>query len=520
MANAYDIPGIESHLPPQWSVKKLGEVVSDIRPGFSSGAHTNERNGLAHLRPMNITRQGAISTAEIKYIETESNLRLRPKDVVFNNTNSLEHVGKSAVFELHDDWGFSNHITRLRPSSDLVPEFLAYQLLFLYLVGYFRTIARRHVNQTSISIKQLSNLPIITGPVEDQERAISAIQRDFSRLAVIDKTITQVMNRLDHFDDMTIEKAATGKLIHGADSVTGQSMWPTTRVSSVGQVQLGKMRSPKSHFGPQMRPYLRVANIFEDRIDFSDVHEMNFDPVEFEKFKLEVGDILLCEGQSPDLVGRPAMYQGQIQDCCFQKTLIRFRVNEGNSASFALLVFRHYLRSGQFRQMARWSTNIAHLTAIRFSQMVYPEALLAEQERTVDVAHQQLEQAGRVRESLKLVAERTPFAREQVLADNFYLQVERLASPDTEQVETTTTEQRHTMPRSSTTTSKGPRTPLLEILKEQGPLPVDLLFGQAGYSRDLVDDFYEELRELVRAGVVLDVRTDDGPELQVVGTAP
>lgn len=40
-------------------------------------------------------------------------------------------------------------------------------------------------------------------------------------------------------------------------------------VADAGSVSLGLQRSPKRHFGPNMRPYLRVANVFEDRIDGS-----------------------------------------------------------------------------------------------------------------------------------------------------------------------------------------------------------------------------------------------------------
>ena len=76
-----------------------------------------------------------------------------------------------------------------------------------------------------------------------------------------------------------------------------------------------------------MRPYLRVANVYENRIDTSDVLTMHFDDEKFDIYRLEPGDILLNEGQSPDLVGRPAMYRGEIADVCFQNTLIRFRAS-------------------------------------------------------------------------------------------------------------------------------------------------------------------------------------------------
>jgi len=53
-----------------------------------------------------------------------------------------------------------------------------------------------------------------------------------------------------------------------------------------------------------MRPYLRVANVFEDRIDTSDILKMNFEPEEVATYALKFGDILLNEGQSPELFSR------------------------------------------------------------------------------------------------------------------------------------------------------------------------------------------------------------------------
>ena len=73
-----------------------------------------------------------------------------------------------------------------------------------------------------------------------------------------------------------------------------------------------------------MKPYLRVANVFEDRIDTSSIKEMHFEEAEFEKYKLRDGDVLLNEGQSPELLGRPAIYRGEPPDVAFTNSLIRF----------------------------------------------------------------------------------------------------------------------------------------------------------------------------------------------------
>jgi type I restriction enzyme S subunit len=159
--------------------------------------------------------------------------------------------------------------------------------------------------------------------------------------------------------------------------------WCWGRVSDVGNVQLGRQRSPAHHRGEHMRPYLRVANVYEDRIDTTDVMSMNFTPAEYESYRLEFGDILLNEGQSLEWVGRPAMYRGEVPGSCFQNTLVRFRALPSVLPLFALYVFRAYLHSKRFQKVARWTVNIAHLGADRFSQIEFPIPPIAEQKQIV-----------------------------------------------------------------------------------------------------------------------------------------
>ena len=141
--------------------------------------------------------------------------------------------------------------------------------------------------------------------------------------------------------------------------------WMWCAVSRAGEVPLGRQRAPQHHVGEHMRPYLRVANVLENKLDLSNVKSMNFTPEEFETFSLRSGDVLLNEGQAPDLLGRPALYRGEIEGCCFQKTLLRFRAHEWTLPEFALLVFRHYMHSGRFKKENRITTNIGHLSQRR-----------------------------------------------------------------------------------------------------------------------------------------------------------
>lgn len=195
--------------------------------------------------------------------------------------------------------------------------------------------------------------------------------------------------------------------------------WVWSQVDEVGDVQLGRQRSPEHHRGENMRPYLRVANVFEDRIDLSDVMEMNFTPAEFESYRLEHGDILLNEGQSRELVGRPAMYRGELPKGCFTNSLIRFRARPCVIPEYALGLFRHYLHSGRFQRIAKITTNIAHLGAGRFAKIEFPLPPLGEQSRIVAKLQNLNARASAAREALEKVPTLLERFRQSVLAAAF-----------------------------------------------------------------------------------------------------
>jgi type I restriction enzyme S subunit len=173
------------------------------------------------------------------------------------------------------------------------------------------------------------------------------------------------------------------------DPTLNNSAWPVVTVATAGNVQLGRQRAPKYQTGKYTKPYLRVANVFEDRIDTSDVLSMDFDSSDFEKYRLVPGDILLNEGQSTELVGRPAMWRDEIPGCCFQNTLVRFRPRlDIVEPEYALAVFLRLFRTGQFAKISSKTSSVAHLGASRFAKMPFLLPPLQVQRSYVARAHE------------------------------------------------------------------------------------------------------------------------------------
>ncbi len=154
--------------------------------------------------------------------------------------------------------------------------------------------------------------------------------------------------------------------------------WTIRRLAELGHIQAGRQRSPHYTTG-ELRPYLRVANVLDGFINTSQVHKMQFTDTEFAVFRLEPGDVLLNEGQSLELVGRSAIYQGDPAECCFQNTLIRFRPNGDTDSSFAQYLFQYLQYNRVFSRVALRTTSIAHLGVSRFAGISVPVPPLEEQ---------------------------------------------------------------------------------------------------------------------------------------------
>ena len=88
-----------------YPVMTIGEICQiPPRSGFAAGRQDqafNEVEGIPHIRPLNIKPFGEITFEGTKYVPTESIKKedlLTQNEVLFNNTNSMEWVGKSTVF--------------------------------------------------------------------------------------------------------------------------------------------------------------------------------------------------------------------------------------------------------------------------------------------------------------------------------------------------------------------------------------------------------------------------------------
>ncbi|WP_280488936.1 restriction endonuclease subunit S [Nocardia farcinica] len=182
--------------------------------------------------------------------------------------------------------------------------------------------------------------------------------------------------------------------------MTAGTTWPTVPLKEVADVRLGRQLSPKNRTGENMRPYLRAANVTWRGLALDDVKTMNFTETEAETFMLRPGDILVGEASgSAAEVGKPAMWTGEIADCCFQNTLIRVR-SHSIDPRYLLHFLRHEARRGALVEHAR-GVGIHHIGAARLGQWQVPLPPLEEQQRIADLMDKAEELANRIEDNLR-----------------------------------------------------------------------------------------------------------------------
>ncbi len=184
------------------------------------------------------------------------------------------------------------------------------------------------------------------------------------------------------------------------------SRFDSVLLEDVAKVSYGLQKCPRNRPDKHARPYLRVANVQRGYLDLREVKTINVPDGEMPKYALVDGDVLLCEGNSSDLVGRGAIWRGQIADCVHQNHVLRVRVADKGRVLPEFVLEYINSRQGQayFRSKAKRTTNLSSINSKEVASMPMPLPSTAkEQESVLTALHRERERAaGKRKQAAKL----------------------------------------------------------------------------------------------------------------------
>jgi type I restriction enzyme S subunit len=179
---------------------------------------------------------------------------LKKVDVLFNNTNSKELVGRAALVQEDLNCGFSNHITRLRVKENLVfPQWLTLVLNYLWSKEYFLKHCRKWIGQAGINTSMLKSIKIPVPPLEEQRRIVARIEELLSRVEEAKRLRKQAREETEK-----IMQAALHKVFSRAE----EKGWEWKKLGDVCEIFSGSAApQEKKYFENGRYPFVRVQDL-------------------------------------------------------------------------------------------------------------------------------------------------------------------------------------------------------------------------------------------------------------------
>ena len=114
--------------------------------------------------------------------------------------------------------------------------------------------------------------------------------------------------------------------------------WVWLRLAGLGTVNGGLTKNQGRNSFPLKAAYLRVANVYTNRLELDEIKQIGVTQDELRRTRLVPGDLLFVEGNgSIGQIGRVALWDGSIPDMTHQNHLIRFSTDGFLLQRFALL---------------------------------------------------------------------------------------------------------------------------------------------------------------------------------------
>ena len=285
-----------------------------------------------------------------------SSAKIFPKGTVL--VSIFASIGAVSILDIEATT--NQAIAGIIPDQKVVNNrYLAYYLLSArpQLEAMSRGVAQKNINQ-----KILKSIKVPLPTLNTQLRIVEVLDKS-RQLQQKRKQANQKTNSL---------LQAIFLQMFGNPSIKPK-VWSYRRLEELadlrGGIQLSKDRRPKGH----PRPYLTIRNVYADQLDLSDVRYMEVADDELERWRLEIGDLLVLEGGDREDVGRTAMFRGELENCVHQNHVFRVRVNRDLLVPEFVMSYLNgdYVKS-QFFKMAKATTGINSINMTQLKSIELP----------------------------------------------------------------------------------------------------------------------------------------------------
>lgn len=348
-------------LPKGWRWVRLGEVASRPQYGYTKSA-TLHPIGPKFVRITDIT-SGEIDWSKVPYCECDTKklekYRLYPGDVLFARSGS---VGATILIkETPYDAVFASYLIRVRFRESVLSEFAN---LLLKAPVCQRQLIPQGAAQKNINARLIESILVPLPPMSEQQRIVAKVEMLMEQV----REARRLRQKAVEDADRLWQSVLADTFPHPGTDLP--SNWRWVRLVEIFEFQQGVSMSSKRRQGKNPKPFLRTRNIFWGKADISSIDETDFTDEEIEKFRLQSGDLLVCEGGD---VGKTAIWEEQLPLVLYQNHIHRLRpVNALIESRFFMYWMQTAYKVFQEYQGLESRTAIPNLSSSRLKQFVAP----------------------------------------------------------------------------------------------------------------------------------------------------
>lgn len=179
-------------VPVGWEVIKLNDCCEFIRNGYTYQPVSPD-NGVKITRIETISNR-KISLDNVGYADKgiDEKYKLKKGDILFSHINSLEHIGKTAYFDLDEELYHGMNLLCIRNNDLVLSKFLFYWFNSDKANAIFKSYAKKAINQCSISTSELLKIELRLPPLPEQQKIAEILSTQDKLIELQEKKIEQL----------------------------------------------------------------------------------------------------------------------------------------------------------------------------------------------------------------------------------------------------------------------------------------------------------------------------------------
>lgn len=451
-------------LPPGWDTELLGNLGAWTGGGTPSKANKAfwEGGTIPWVSPKDMKAERiqtsedlitevAVGQSSAKYIDAGSVLMVTRSGIL---AHTFPVTVTERVVTVNQD------LKALTPHEGVDVDFLAWYLRSQNS-RILTSCAKHGTTVASIDTDRLHKLSVPIAPLDEQIRIVEKIETLFAELDKGEESLRQVQTLLARYRQSVLKAAVTGeltadwraeragKLEHGRDVLerilqtrretwegrgrysepsppAGSDLpllpegWVWASVGQLANVIGGLTKNSKRASMPLKKPMLRVANVYQNRLDLADVHQIGVTEAELPRVLLQPLDLLVVEGNgSRDQIGRMAVWREEVLDAVHQNHLIKIRMVEKDLVELALWWFQSPNGRVNIEQVASSTSGLYTLSISKIESLAVPLPSVEEaheiSRRVTDI----FSQTDQLERSVELEFARSAALRQSILKEAF-----------------------------------------------------------------------------------------------------